>query len=201
MSVHWYPGIRAGLSIVRENDRSACISAASPHPRKCMSSYDEVCRVSVTLPLWKACSTLRERDYLLCSLGAGGGTGVARVGRRMFLRTSIARNACVTSSVHRQSIRIPAMIKNADESIAHGASGHAACISLTRNDTIDVEDCRLEQRSSRRSRVVTSRVAADERIPSCTRGEWETRRAHSSPRLGRWILKTLMNVYNSIRQR
>lgn len=63
----------------------------------------------------------------------------------MFLRTSIARNAYVTSSVRRQSIRIPAMIKNADESIAHGASGHAACISLTRNDTIDVENCRLEQ--------------------------------------------------------
>jgi len=35
------------------------------------------------------------------------------------------------------------MIKNADESIAYSASGHAACILLTRNDTIDVEDCRL----------------------------------------------------------
>jgi len=35
------------------------------------------------------------------------------------------------------------MIKNADESIARGASGHTACILLTRNDTIDIEDCRL----------------------------------------------------------
>lgn len=60
----------------------------------------------------------------------------------MFLRTSIARNARVTSSVHRQSVRIPAMIKNA-ESIEHSASGHAACILLTRSDMIDVEDCRL----------------------------------------------------------
>lgn len=69
----------------------------------------------------------------------------------MFLRTSIARNACVTSSIRRQSIRIPAMIKNADESIAHGAPGHAACILLIRNDTIDVEDCRLAARLADRA--------------------------------------------------
>lgn len=79
----------------------------------------------------------------------------------MFLQTSIARNAYVTGSVHRQSVRIPSMIKNAGESIAHGASGHAACISLTRNDTIDVEDCRLAAQLADRG-AVTSRVAVDE---------------------------------------
>jgi len=52
----------------------------------------------------------------------------------MFLRMSIARNARVTSSVHRQSVRIPAMIKNADESIEHGAPGHAFCsLGVTRS--------------------------------------------------------------------
>lgn len=69
----------------------------------------------------------------------------------MFLQTSIARNARVTSSVHRQSVRISAVIKNAGESIGHGASGHAACILLTPSDTIDVEDCRLAARLADRT--------------------------------------------------
>lgn len=105
----------------------------------------------------------------------------------MFLQTSIARNAYVTGSVHRQSVRIPSMIKNASESIAHGASGHAACISLTRNDTIDVEDCRLAAQLADRG-AVTSRVAVDEGIPSCTRRTRDSaHRAHPSRRSPRSV--------------
>lgn len=95
----------------------------------------------------------------------------------MFLQTSIARNACVTSSVRRQSVRIPAMIKNAVGSIACGAPGHAARILLSRSDTIDVEDCRLAGLFADRARAVTSRVAMDKGIPSCISGERERQRA------------------------
>lgn len=102
-----------------------------------MSSYDEVCRVSVTPPPRESVlNAKRARLPSLFSLGVGKWRDGK--GRRTFLRMSIAHsNAYVTSSVHRQSIRIPAMIKNAGESIARGAPGHAACISLTRHDTID----------------------------------------------------------------
>lgn len=109
----------------------------------------------------------------------------------MFLRTSIARNAYVTSSVRRQSVRIPAMIKNVDGSIARSASGHTACILLTWNDTIDVEDCRLAAVLARKSRAVTSRVAVDKGISSCI---WRTRETAHHTRLARSLARSFTHL-------